>query len=412
MVVNPNPGVFRTRVRALLYSPKLVLKGERSAVMQILVLVPDMKQHGGVTNIFRELKLNCLQGIDYFTVNAADSAQDAAKKSTYPLVLLRKMIRLPRIYLRFLSVVGDYELVHSNPSLNPKSFFRDAVFIFLALSKGKKVMAFFHGWEEDFERRIRSSLFLRMLFKLSYARVPVMAVLGDVFRQRLLALGVRQDCTFLPITSLAGPRDSAVPEVGRKFSEGSEIRILFLSRVVLRKGVYLAIDTLRELQRLLPRRSILLVVAGDGEELRSAEDYAEKVCPGRVRFLGFVEDDAKRAVLADCQLMLLPSYSEGLPNCILEGMLFGQPIVSRRVGAIPDVVVDGVNGFLTDTLDPACLAELCARILSDEDVLLSMARTNRAVALERYTNEAVKGRLLGYYRELLGHDPGFLPRTN
>lgn len=396
---------------SLLYALRR-FNSDRLRIMRVLVLVPDMRQHGGVTNIFRELRLDGLQGIGHFTVNTVQPTPVGLAGLGRAWVMVRKVIRLPAVYLRFLNRIMGVELVHSNPSLNTKSFFRDAMFIALALLMRKKVVAFFHGWEDEFEARIAQNPLLRGIFRASYARVPFIIVLGDTFRQRLLALGVNPRCRFLPITSLAGPADRSQFDLEGRLTAQTEVRLLFLSRILEEKGIIRAIDTLVCLTGLLPGRRLVLVVAGDGEDLQSAKLHAERVCPGKVRFVGFLEDDAKRSILADCHLMLFPTaYGEGLPNCILEGMLFGQPIVSRRVGAIPDVVVDGVNGFLTDSLDPARLAELCARILSDQDTFSSMARTNRAVALERYTNEAVKERLLGYYRDILGQDPGFLPRN-
>jgi glycosyltransferase involved in cell wall biosynthesis len=96
--------------------------------------------------------------------------------------------------------------------------------------------------------------------------------------------------------------------------------------------------------------------------------------------------------------MLFPTfYGEGLPNYILEGMLYGMPIVSRVNGAIPEVVKHDINGYLTDSMDSATFADYIRQIVLDVERYRQMALTNHRVAQGRFTTERVKERFLAVY---------------
>jgi glycosyltransferase involved in cell wall biosynthesis len=92
-----------------------------------------------------------------------------------------------------------------------------------------------------------------------------------------------------------------------------------------------------------------LAIAGDGPGRRTLENAAVAVAPGRVRFLGSVDDVSTVYMSAD--LLLLPSKSEGMPMVIIEAGMMGTATVATRVGAIPSMIEDGVTGYLSEAGD-------------------------------------------------------------
>lgn len=89
-------------------------------------------------------------------------------------------------------------------------------------------------------------------------------------------------------------------------------------------------------------------------------------CADLDRFLSFVD------------LLVLPSYTEGLPNVVLEACAAGVPVVATAVGGTPEVVQDGVNGYLVPSGEPAMLARRILDVLTDEETRCSLGRQGQA----------------------------------
>lgn len=125
-------------------------------------------------------------------------------------------------------------------------------------------------------------------------------------------------------------------------------QVLFLGVLIKRKGVSDLIYAISELnhERVLDEKTIF-VIAGTGDE----EDTIKKLCKELeieqfVKFNGWTDGMQKKKLLQESQLLVLPSYNEGLPMAVLEAMSYGIPIVATKVGDVPEAVEDGANGFL------------------------------------------------------------------
>jgi glycosyltransferase involved in cell wall biosynthesis len=92
--------------------------------------------------------------------------------------------------------------------------------------------------------------------------------------------------------------------------------------------------------------------------------------------------------------MIFPSFTEGLPNSILEGMLYGMPIISRATGGIPEIVKNNINGYLTESYDPLIFADFLFNLASDCSLFKTISETNHQIALQQFTSEKVKERIL------------------
>src|SRR5690606_12083170 len=98
----------------------------------------------------------------------------------------------------------------------------------------------------------------------------------------------------------------------------------------------------------------------------------------RVRFTGWVDQDAVRDALAAADVMVLPSYAEGLPLSVLEGLAHGLAVISTPVGAIAEVVEDGVTGLLVQPGDVAGLALALERVIGDPALRARLGAAGRA----------------------------------
>jgi glycosyltransferase involved in cell wall biosynthesis len=152
-------------------------------------------------------------------------------------------------------------------------------------------------------------------------------------------------------------------------------------------------------------RSIGFVHFGDGPERDRLEKRIRSANLGDVFVLTGHRTDLDR-YLPFLDLMVLPSYTEGLPNVVLEAFAAGVPVVASAVGGTPEVVEDGVSGYLVPPGDPDILAQRILDVLASEERRKAMGRCGRQRVREQFTFAAqarAYERLIG---ELL---PGRLP---
>jgi glycosyltransferase involved in cell wall biosynthesis len=118
---------------------------------------------------------------------------------------------------------------------------------------------------------------------------------------------------------------------------------------------------------------------------------------GDVTFLGSLPPAGVRAQLATSSLFILPSHEEGQPIAILEAMAAGLPVVVTTIGANPDVVRDGVDGFLVPPRDPAALADAVGRLVGDPALRARMGASARQRAHQHFDRGVLRRRLLDEY---------------
>ncbi|WP_346434747.1 glycosyltransferase family 4 protein [uncultured Methanoculleus sp.] len=151
------------------------------------------------------------------------------------------------------------------------------------------------------------------------------------------------------------------------------------------KGVQNFIQALPEILSNQP--DLRAFVGGDGQ-LKEAITTAlhERGVTTRVDLPGWISHDTLPKYLNQLRLIVLPSYSEGLPNIMLEAMACGTPVLATPVGAIPDIIIDGKTGFIMENNSPECIAKNVIRALSSPD-LEQIAENGRRFVEENFTFE-------------------------
>jgi glycosyltransferase involved in cell wall biosynthesis len=166
----------------------------------------------------------------------------------------------------------------------------------------------------------------------------------------------------------------------------------------LRKGVRDLIAAIPRVAEHVPSARFVLCGSDHNGDIHGAvriagvEDFVEMP--------GFVSGQDKLEWLQRASVFVLPSYAEGMPVAILEAMAVGLPIVTTPVGATPDVVEDGVNGFLIEPGDVSQLAARLIQLLQDENLRREMGQRNREKVLAEYDISVFVDRLSQVYEEL------------
>jgi glycosyltransferase involved in cell wall biosynthesis len=130
------------------------------------------------------------------------------------------------------------------------------------------------------------------------------------------------------------------------------------------------------------------------------EHEAERLGVGdRVVFAGRRANAAD--LVGELDVLALPSWTEGLPLVVLEAMARRRPVVATPVGGTPEVVVDGETGLLVPPRDPDALAAALRRLLADADLRRRMGDAGYERVRERFSADAMTGRVLEIYDEVL-----------
>ena len=159
----------------------------------------------------------------------------------------------------------------------------------------------------------------------------------------------------------------------------------YIGRLSREKGVLQFVQALPAI--LSDRKDLRVLIGGDGplKELIEAS-LQEQGVSARVDLPGWISHDDLPGYLNQLRLLVLPSYTEGLPNIMLEAMACGTPVLATPVGAIPDVIIDGKTGFIMENNSPECIAENVIRALNSPD-LEQVAEDGRRFVEEHFTFE-------------------------
>jgi glycosyltransferase involved in cell wall biosynthesis len=135
------------------------------------------------------------------------------------------------------------------------------------------------------------------------------------------------------------------------------------------------------------RNDLRVLIVGDGHLKESIETTInEEKISNRVELTGWISHTELPEFLNQLQLLVLPSFTEGLPNIMLEAMACGTMVLATPVGAIPDSIRDGETGFIMQNNSPECIAKNTIRAMSSPD-RERIAKKGRQFVEENYTFE-------------------------
>ena len=156
--------------------------------------------------------------------------------------------------------------------------------------------------------------------------------------------------------------------------------------------------------RIRQRIPARLLLVGDGPDLPLARRVARELgVAGDVDALG--EQEQVVPILSVSDLFLLPSAEESFGVAALEAMSCGVPVVASRVGGLPEVIEDGVTGYLHDPEDLDGMADSAVRLLTDSNLHQQMASGSLHAVHTRFCADEVVPRYEAFYRELLSRAP-------
>lgn len=159
-------------------------------------------------------------------------------------------------------------------------------------------------------------------------------------------------------------------------------------------------DLIQALAR-LEASSHTLLLAGDGPLRTAAEALSARLgLTERVQFLGNIDGTAKDAFFRRIDVLCLPSQAENLPIALLEAMGYGRPVITTPVGAIPEMITDGVQGWLTPPGQPKALAAALAEAAAKPEDVSRRGRAAWKTVADRFTWDRSGPQIVSLYRTL------------
>jgi len=360
--------------------------------MEVLMTGPSKMDHGGVASYCNTVipYLNkCLDNrINYIEIGSTKKN----KGILYPLV----------DQISFFRQISRHKptVVHVNPSLNLKSFFRDGLIIYQAKLRKLPILVFFHGWEETFEKHIEKNC--KWFFNHTYRQADSFVVLSSKFREKLKEWGVKAP---IHLSTTTVPDELLENFVMKKkmleIETAPFIKILFMARLEREKGIF---ETLEAVRTLLNRGAkVSLTVAGDGPVIGEVKDWldARKISSDQISVEGYVKGEEKKALLCSHHLYCFPTYyGEGMPTSIIEAMAFGMPVVTCKKGGIGDFFINGKMGILLEKPEVSSIVDSLESLLENRNKLAAIGHYNYEYAKLHFRASDIAEKLSGLYLKL------------
>lgn len=266
------------------------------------------------------------------------------------------------------------------------SFFRKRIFIYIGHAFRKKIIYHVHGAEFN-------------MFSATHQK-EVSATLKKV--DCIIALSQYWKVFFEK--EFRHPNVKVLPNVipSKAYSERYikfPLHALFLGALGQRKGIYDLLQVIAMHKDEFADK-LVLHVGGNGEIEKVLHYIDSEGLQNIVKFEGWVSGEKKTKLLTQCHFYVLPSYAEGLPISILEAMSYQMPILTTSVGGIPEIVKDGINGFLDEPGNQEGLYQHIHALLSDASLIKKMGDQSYEMVKPHFVEE-VKVKLEKIYLELL-----------
>jgi len=344
--------------------------------------------------IWKNKWFRIIQGIGYIFQHIA--------KHPFPILNALNIFRYGKkaasLYLLFIVVSilkrGQFDIVHCQfGTIGLKTMFYRELGVF----SGKFIVSF-RGFDVTQYLLNRPGIY-DALFQKGDLFLPV----SETLKKKLVENGCEEEKI---IVHHSGIDCAKFQFKDRWRANGEPTKVLTIARLTEKKGLAYAIDAITRLVSL--GRQINYIVVGEGELQSDLERLISTLgVENSVRLVGWRNHEEVALLLNDAHLLLAPSITaddgdeEGIPNAIKEAMAVGLPVVSTLHGGIPELVEDGVSGFLVSERNVDELTEHLAYLIDHPEKWSEMGRSGRDTVLECFDINNLNYMLVQIYAGLL-----------
>ena len=320
------------------------------------------------------------------------------------------IIRLIKVYCKFIFYLFRTNCVFLSLNSNKTGFLRDSVFIITCWILNKKCIAQYHGSHFSYFF-YDQNIFFRHFIKRVLSRIDTVIVFSETLKDMFNKIYEGKLEILYNGLNLNNYKYKKI-----KNHDNRPFTILFLGHLTYSKGFYDLIFAFKMLYKKYGG-DVSLIFAGENyrDDPRMdllSEKWRNKflingskkagVCSDFIInckeynsiYPGIVSGEKKSKLFYKSDIFVLPSYSEGLSMGCLEAMAFGLPVITTPVGAMPDVIKNGENGFITPISDHKKLFENIEQLMNQKELRIKMGNNNIQAVKEKYDIENIAERLL------------------
>ena len=350
--------------------------------MKVLIVGPSSKHSkGGMASVIRDIEEDKAL-TDVFDIDSYESYRDGGKLS----VLLYSAYA----YLKFALTKKGYDIYHIHAA-SRGSTFRKGYYVRKAKKWGKKVILHIHGGKYmNFYDALDQKKKDKVVSIIKSADMVI--ALSDSWKEKFDTVFGKTNCKVLENGIDVDALAPAIVPSG-SFAHG----VVALGRLGKNKGTYDLVDAIEIASKSVP--DIKLYLAGDGEIEKVRALVGQKNLSDNIEVVGWADFNKKIKLLSQVATVVLPSYNEGLPMSLLEGMACKKAIISSKVGAIPELIGEE-NGILIDAGDVPAIAGAMVSLACDSDRIAAMSEANYRKINEKYSMKTMHRKLADFYREV------------
>jgi glycosyltransferase involved in cell wall biosynthesis len=347
---------------------------------KILVVGSSLKDMGGIVTVIRNIEQsNLTEQYELTRVETYIMGSVLARLHIFLVGLIRYLYQL---------LWHRPDIVHIHMS-NGGSFYRKSIMVMIG--KIVRVPIVLHIHAASFDDFYNHNWFQKRYCQFILNSVDLLVVLSQEWKTYFSTIVPHKKIEILY---------NGVFKMEEQFSRTNATpTCLFLGRLGERKGVYDLLLAIKKLKEKGVESKFLL--AGDGEITEVKQRIKDYHIEDMVEVLGWIHVHEKERLLRKADMLVLPSYNEGLPMAILEAMNFSLPVISTYVGGIPELIQHGENGYLIEPGDIEGLAKSLEMLINDQNAIVQMGEKNRKLIHNQFDINMLMNQLSHMYQRLI-----------
>lgn len=186
----------------------------------------------------------------------------------------------------------------------------------------------------------------------------------------------------------------------------NKINILFFSNLMRSKGIYDFLDSIVYYNKYYNNSIINVVIAGHEADISKEtieNEIKKRNLSNKTIYIGAKYDKEKLQVFLDSHIFVFPTfhYNEAFPLVLIEAMQAGLPVIATREGAIPEIIDDGITGYLVDKHRPDQIAGKLELLIKNPELRINMGEAARKKFLEKYTLDIFEKNMLNVFNDVI-----------